>query len=69
MQRIRYRTADISKMSKEEKKHYKKMRALYAIKDDRRREVQTVEERDAALIEKVRKRYQEAQKHVEKGSN
>lgn len=49
-------------MSKEEKKHYKKMRALYAIKDDRRREVQTVEERDAALIEKVRKRFEEAKR-------
>lgn len=66
MQRIRYRTADISKMSKEEKKHYKKMRALYAIKADRRREVQTVEERDAALIEKVRKRFEEAKRSTEK---
>lgn len=42
------------------------MRALYAIKDDRRREVQTVEERDAALIEKVRKRFEEAKRSTEK---
>lgn len=64
MRRVRYRTADLNKLSKEERKHYKKMRALYAIKR-RGGPAMTVEERDAALKEKVRKRYEEARKYAE----
>lgn len=63
MQRVRYRTADLKKLGKEERKHYKKMRALYAIKN-REAPRMTAEERDAALREKIRKRYEDAQKGV-----
>lgn len=62
MQRIRYRTADISKMGKEEEKHYKKMRKLYALKRPDNATHMTVEERDNALKKKIRKRFEEAQK-------
>lgn len=64
MQRVRYRVADTKKMTGEERKHYKKMQRLYAIKKNKTGGM-TVEERDAALLEKVR-RLQEAQaKHEE----
>lgn len=59
MQRVAYRTADLSQMSKAQKKHYKKMRDLYAIHNEGRRKM-TVEERDAALLAKVERRYREA---------
>lgn len=62
VQRIRYRTADISKMGKQEKKHYKKMRKLYALKQPGRGPSMTVEERDQAMKDKVRRRFEEAQK-------
>lgn len=61
MERVHYRTADLSKLSKDQKKHYRKMKALYAIKDKRAEHHKTVEESEAALLEKVRKRFQEAQ--------
>lgn len=64
MERVRYRVADTKKMTGEERKHYKKMQRLYAIKKNKT-DGMTVEERDAALLEKVR-RLQEAQaKHEE----
>lgn len=64
MERVRYRVADTKKMTGEERKHYKKMQRLYAIKKNKTGGM-TVEERDAALLEKVR-RLQEAQaKHEE----
>lgn len=63
MQRIKYRCADLKSLGKEERKHYKKMQALYAIK--KKTEHMTVEERDSALLEKMRRRYEEAQQSVE----
>ena len=64
VERVRYRVADTKKMTGEERKHYKKMQRLYAIKKNKTGGM-TVEERDAALLEKVR-RLQEAQaKHEE----
>lgn len=65
MERVKYRCADLKKLSKEERKHYKKMQALYAIKKHPEKPHMTVEERDAALREKIRRRYEEAQKHRE----
>lgn len=64
VQRIRYRTADLSKMGKQEKKHYKKMRRLYALKQPDKGPSMTVEERDQALKEKIRLRFEEAQKRT-----
>lgn len=63
MQRVHYRTADISKVDKKLQPHYRKMRSLYALKDSGAGESMTVEERDAALKEKIRRRYEEAQQH------
>lgn len=68
MRRVRYRTADLNKLSKEERKHYKKMRALYAIKRSAT-PTMTLEERDAALKEKARRRFEEAQKQMEAKAN
>lgn len=64
MERVRYRVADTKKMTGEERKHYKKMQKLYALKKHTGQSM-TVEERDAALLEKMRKRYEEAQRDVE----
>ena len=63
MQRIKYRTADLSRMNKEERSHYIKMRSIYALKTSG--EAMTVEQRDMALKEKVRRRYEEARRYVE----
>lgn len=63
MQRVKYRTADTSKMTKEERKHYIKMRNIYALK--RSIPAMTVEQRDDAMREKMRRRYEEAQRYVE----
>ena len=63
MQRVHYRTADISKVDKKLQPHYRKMRSIYALKDSGAGKSMTVEERDAALKEKIRRRYEEAQQH------
>lgn len=65
MQRVKYRTADLKKLSKDERKHYKKMQALYAIKKHPHERFTSVEERDAALKEKVRRMHEEARKKYE----
>lgn len=65
MRRIDIRTADISKKSKEERKYYKKMRAKYAIEEKNKPASMNVEERDAALMDKMRRRFEEAQKYAE----
>ena len=64
MTRIRYRTADLKHLKGAKRKHYKKMQRLYEL--DRKDVPQTVEERDAALLEQVR-RYKEAQQNAGKG--
>lgn len=63
MDRVKYRVADLKKLGKEERKHYKKMQQKYAIK--KRQVHMTVEERDAALLEKIKRRYEEAQNATE----
>lgn len=64
-QRVRYRTADLKKLSKDDRKHYKKMQALYAIKKHPNERFTSVEERDAALKEKVKRLHEEARKRQE----
>lgn len=59
MQRVHYRVADLDKLPKEQRKHYRKMRRLYALKQPQRRKM-TTEERDAAMKARVRKRFEEA---------
>lgn len=61
MQRVHYRVADIDKLPKEQRKHYRKMKRLYALKQPERRKM-TAEEHNAAMKERVRKRFEEAQK-------
>lgn len=64
MQRIQYRTADLNKLPKSQRKHYKKMRELYAIKAPARSgPSMTAQERDEALMERVRRRFEEAQSY------
>lgn len=64
VQRIRYRTADLNKMGKQERKHYKKMRQLYALKKKGPETKLSAEEREQALKDRVRKRFEEAQKQA-----
>lgn len=66
MERVRYRVIDISKLDKKLQPHYRKMRSIYALKSrPENGSLMTVEQRDAALREKIRKRYEEAQRAVE----
>ena len=60
MQRIHYRVADINKVDKKLQKHYRKMKSLYSLKSKSSEAPMTVEERDAALKEKMRRRFEEA---------
>lgn len=60
MQRVHFRIADIDKLPKEQRKHYRKMRRLYALKQPEKRQRMTAEERDAAMKERVRRRFEEA---------
>lgn len=64
MRRMYYRTADTKKMSKSERKHVEKMRRLYALKAHERAG-KSAEELDRDYLEKVRRRYAEAQESVE----
>lgn len=66
MQRVHYRTADLTKLPKSQRKHYKKMRELYAIRTRARPgPAMTAEERDAALLERVQRRFEEARRYAE----
>lgn len=60
MQRVQYRVADLDKLPKEQRKHYRKMRRLYALKQPEKRHRMTAEERDAAMKVRVRRRFEEA---------
>ena len=61
MERVRYRVIDISKLDKKLQSHYRKMRSIYALKSRQTNgSPMTVEERDAALKEKIRRRFEEA---------
>lgn len=60
-QRLHYRTADTSGMGKEPRKHYGKMKRLYAIgAQSRRRE--TLAQRDARMQAYVERRFAEAER-------
>lgn len=58
-QRLHYRAADTSGMSKEQKKHYSKMKRLYAI-EKQFRSGETLAERDARMLAYVERRFAEA---------
>lgn len=68
MKRIYYRTVDMKKLSKFERKHVEKMRRLYALKAPERAG-KTAEELDREFKEKALRRYQEAQKQAKGAYN
>lgn len=61
MQRVHYRVTDVNKVPKEQRKQYRKMKRLYALKQSESRKKCTAEARDAAMKERVRRRFEEAQ--------
>ena len=60
MERVKYRTIPLNKVPKAQRAHYKKMKAMYAIKTKKEPKYKTIAERDAAYLADVRKRYEEA---------
>lgn len=63
-QRLHYRTADTSGMGKEQKKHYSKMKRLFAVREPARAR-ETLEQRNARMRAYVERRYAE----VERGTD
>ncbi len=68
IQRVMYwRTADLSGMSKQERKHITKMRSLFALKDPERPPM-TVEEINQQTKDRVAQRFAQAQAAMKKGA-
>lgn len=65
-QRLHYRTADTSSMGKEQKKHYSKMKRLYAIQEQARRG-ETIAQRDARMLAYVERRFAEVSRGQTEG--
>lgn len=61
MQRVQIRSADLSKVDKSQRKHYRKLKAAYALRQPEAKHM-TLEERDAGMIERVHKRFEEAER-------
>lgn len=61
MQRVQIRSADLSKVDKSQRKHYRKLKAAYALRQPETKHM-TLEERDAGMIERVHKRFEEAER-------
>lgn len=68
MRRLYYRTADVQKLSKSERKHVLKMRKLYALKDIKRAG-KSAEELDNAFKQKALRRFEEAKQAVNAGKD
>lgn len=62
MRVVHYRTADLTGMDKKQKKHYEKMRKLYALKGPEGKKRETLEERNARMQNYVARRFQEMEK-------
>lgn len=60
-QRLHYRTADTSSMGKEQKKHYSKMKKLYAIRQYSG-SGETLAQRDARMLAYVERRFAEVER-------
>lgn len=63
MQRVHYRVADLSKLSKEERKRYRKLKELYRLREPVRRPRPGTPERDPR--ERLLRRFEEAQRYAE----
>ena len=61
MQRVQIRSTDLSKVDKSQRKHYRKLKAAYALRQHDTKHI-TLKERDAGMIERVRKRFEEAER-------
>lgn len=61
-QRLHYRTADTSGMGKEQKKHYSKMKRLFAVREPARAH-ETLAQRDARMRAYVERRFAEVDQH------
>lgn len=59
MQRVHYRVVDIDKLPKEQRRHYRKMRRLYALHQPEHRKM-TAAERDATMKARAKQRFEEA---------
>lgn len=59
-QRLHYRTADTTGMGKEQKKHYAKMKRLFAVREPARAH-ETLEQRNARMRAYVERRYAEVE--------
>ncbi len=68
MRRMYYRTADLKKLSKSERKHVEKMRRLYALKQPSVTSGKTAAEMETEFKEKMLKRYEEAQNLISQKS-
>lgn len=62
MQRVHIRSVDLNKVDKSQKGYYRRMKKIYALKQNVRRERMTAAEKEEAMKEKVRRRFEEAQK-------
>lgn len=61
MQRVQIRSVDINKVDKSQKKYYRRMKALYAIRQTDQKKRMSLEERDEMMKNRVRRRFEEAQ--------
>lgn len=61
MLRVKYRSADLKTLSKSQRKHYKKMQKVYAVKDLRIDKPKTAEEAEQAMLDKVARLYEKAE--------
>ena len=62
MQRVHIRSVDLSKVDKSQKSYYRRMKKIYALKQNVHREKMTAAEKEEVMKEKVRRRFEEAQK-------
>lgn len=61
MQRVHYRTADITKLAKEERKRYRKMKRVYALQQPEIKKRITAKQREETMKERLQRRFKEAQ--------
>ena len=66
MQRVHYRTADLGKVDKSKRKHYRKMKQLYALKQPNKKKKTNITERDNKIRERLLLRFAEAKEHLRK---
>lgn len=66
MQRVHYRCADLSKVDKSQRKHYRKMKQLYALKQPNKKKKTNITERDSKIRERLLSRFAEAKERLQR---